>query len=160
MRKVIRLDIGKCDVPSSKSTHDDALSVASRWDNFRQCSRCEMAFCILCRATWHGVTTGCSIKDAELAVREYLDADEEEREVIRRRLGPRNTDALMALVRDHELHQLLQEWAKANATACPGCKSIIEKSEGCNHMTCDQCRTHFCYRCGAAVSPALIVQCR
>ncbi|TXT10734.1 hypothetical protein VHUM_02239 [Vanrija humicola] len=161
VRKVIRLDIGKSEVPSSKSSsHEDTLSVASRWDNFRQCPRCEMAFCILCRATWHGVHAGCSIKDAEKAVREYLDADEEQREAIRARLGPRNTDALMALVRDHELHQLLQEWAKANASACPGCKSIIEKSEGCNHMTCDHCRTHFCYRCGAAVGLSIIEQCR
>ncbi|KAL1409025.1 hypothetical protein Q8F55_005849 [Vanrija albida] len=147
--KVLRLDIGKCEVPSSRPAHEDAPTGASRWLNFRKCPRCQMVFCVLCRATWHGPHVGCSIKDAERAVREYLDADEDEREAIRMRLGPRNTDALMALVRDHELQQLLQEWAKANATACPGCNSFIEKSEGCNHMTCDQCRTHFCYRCGA-----------
>ncbi|KAK9804884.1 hypothetical protein WJX72_010088 [[Myrmecia] bisecta] len=33
--------------------------------------------------------------------------------------------------------------------ACPKCKRVIQRSAGCNHMTC-KCGTHFCYRCGAA----------
>ena len=31
---------------------------------------------------------------------------------------------------------------------CPYCKSIIEKSEACNHLHCS-CGKHFCYYCGA-----------
>ncbi|EXJ88448.1 hypothetical protein A1O1_05378 [Capronia coronata CBS 617.96] len=30
---------------------------------------------------------------------------------------------------------------------CPGCKNLVEKTEGCNHMICE-CGTDFCYRCG------------
>jgi len=30
---------------------------------------------------------------------------------------------------------------------CPGCKLMVEKAEGCDHMTCD-CGTEFCYGCG------------
>ncbi len=30
---------------------------------------------------------------------------------------------------------------------CPGCGTSIEKTEGCNHMTCGGCRTHICWVC-------------
>ncbi|CAE6353168.1 unnamed protein product [Rhizoctonia solani] len=36
---------------------------------------------------------------------------------------------------------------------CPGCRTPIERSMGCNHMTCTTpgCNMHFCYKCGAIV---------
>ncbi|QRW02411.1 protein ligase [Ceratobasidium sp. AG-Ba] len=42
--------------------------------------------------------------------------------------------------------------------ACPGCKTPIEKSEGCNHMTCTTpaCNTHFCYVCGGLVIQSVV----
>ncbi|KAF1365876.1 hypothetical protein EJ07DRAFT_92584 [Lizonia empirigonia] len=33
------------------------------------------------------------------------------------------------------------------AKICPGCKRPIEKSYGCDHMTCTKCRHEFCWRC-------------
>ncbi|KAK0716183.1 hypothetical protein B0H67DRAFT_554540 [Lasiosphaeris hirsuta] len=30
---------------------------------------------------------------------------------------------------------------------CPKCKTSIEKTEGCNHMTCVGCKTHICWKC-------------
>ncbi|KNZ74579.1 putative E3 ubiquitin-protein ligase ARI5 [Termitomyces sp. J132] len=36
---------------------------------------------------------------------------------------------------------------------CPGCRTLIEKIKGCNHMACSApaCNTHFCYNCGGEI---------
>lgn len=34
---------------------------------------------------------------------------------------------------------------------CPKCKNAVEKSEGCDHMTCI-CGQHFCYKCNEILS--------
>jgi len=38
-------------------------------------------------------------------------------------------------------------WILANTKSCPFCNSRIEKNQGCNHMTCQQCRKDFCWIC-------------
>ncbi|KAG0704179.1 hypothetical protein DFH29DRAFT_981610 [Suillus ampliporus] len=30
---------------------------------------------------------------------------------------------------------------------CPSCQALIEKIDGCNHMTCKLCQSHICWRC-------------
>ncbi|KAG8731354.1 hypothetical protein FRC11_004415, partial [Ceratobasidium sp. 423] len=54
-----------------------------------------------------------------------------------------------------ELNRLMERegWKK-----CPGCQAPIEKSEGCNHMTCTTpaCNTHFCWVCGGKVIQSVI----
>ncbi|KAF9064890.1 hypothetical protein BDP27DRAFT_1229708 [Rhodocollybia butyracea] len=50
----------------------------------------------------------------------------------------------------NELASLMK---KQGWKACPGCKTNIQKTDGCNHMTCPSpgCNMHFCYRCGQAI---------
>lgn len=36
----------------------------------------------------------------------------------------------------------------ANCQRCPLCNVFIQRSTGCDHMTCNRCDTHFCYKCG------------
>jgi len=40
-------------------------------------------------------------------------------------------------------------WIMANTKSCPKCSKPIEKNQGCNHMTCSQCRHEFCWICMA-----------
>lgn len=40
-----------------------------------------------------------------------------------------------------------------NTSPCPYCSVPCQKSMGCNHMTCAQCETHFCYLCSAWLNP-------
>lgn len=41
-----------------------------------------------------------------------------------------------------------RKWKQANNVKdCPVCKVPIEKSDGCNHMECRNCKTHICWVC-------------
>lgn len=47
-----------------------------------------------------------------------------------------------------------KKWTKsktrgtANCQKCPLCRVHIQRSTGCDHMTCNRCETEFCYQCG------------
>jgi len=38
-------------------------------------------------------------------------------------------------------------WIMANTKLCTKCQKPIEKNQGCNHMTCSQCKHEFCWIC-------------
>nr|POE93066.1 e3 ubiquitin-protein ligase itt1 [Quercus suber] len=41
------------------------------------------------------------------------------------------------------------DYIRLHTSPCPTCNSPTSKTMGCNHMSCFQCKTHFCYLCGA-----------
>ncbi|KAA1473068.1 hypothetical protein DENSPDRAFT_822326 [Dentipellis sp. KUC8613] len=42
----------------------------------------------------------------------------------------------------------VEAWAASHdAKRCPKCKTMIERAEGCNHVTCTRCHTHMCFVC-------------
>lgn len=76
---------------------------------------------------------------------DYMQANGQLKVNLEIRYGKKN---LEELVRELET----SKWVKINAQHCPGCKAIIQKSMGCNHMICLRCATNFCYLCGNAIS--------
>lgn len=40
-----------------------------------------------------------------------------------------------------------KKWLTKNTRKCPGCQAIIQRTEGCLHMTCRQCKYEFCWDC-------------
>mmetsp|Transcript_8861 Transcript_8861/g.21648 ORF Transcript_8861/g.21648 Transcript_8861/m.21648 type:complete len:620 (-) Transcript_8861:336-2195(-) len=40
-----------------------------------------------------------------------------------------------------------------NGQRCPNCSAGVERTEGCFHMKCPTCATHFCYECGTELFP-------
>ena len=39
------------------------------------------------------------------------------------------------------------ELLRSIAKNCPACGTAIQKSGGCNHMVCFNCKIHFCWKC-------------
>ena len=54
------------------------------------------------------------------------------------------------LIALEESNRSFQAWkVENNIRDCPGCKTEVEKIDGCNHMTCAACQCHFCWVCSA-----------
>lgn len=52
-----------------------------------------------------------------------------------------------------EEERATMDYIRLHTSPCPTCSSPVQKTMGCNHMICFQCRTHFCYLCGAWLPP-------
>ena len=94
------------------------------------CTECDYEYCIECRQQWHNNYDCNEIKRLKKEMH------------LKKELYDAQTAELM----------LKEGWRK-----CAGCKIWVEKSEGCNHMTHENCinpnekhtgKTHFCYCCG------------
>ncbi|KAH7907252.1 hypothetical protein BJ138DRAFT_1160570 [Hygrophoropsis aurantiaca] len=133
-------------VPKPPSDGDDE----SGWARLRTCPSCEYSFCAFCKRTWHGPLSDCPLSATESFVREYLalPASSPARATIERRFGRATVARLVAA---YEEEQANRKWLDASTMRCPGCEVKVEKSVGCNHMTCAKCKQHFCYRCGEKI---------
>lgn len=85
--------------------------------SYAECPLCKSKLCMKCRVSWH----------ANYTCAEFQEIPETERQV-----------------EDLQLLDLAKQsaWGK-----CPKCNFIVEKTQGCNHISC-RCGTSFCYRCG------------
>ncbi|KAM0750960.1 hypothetical protein T439DRAFT_326001 [Meredithblackwellia eburnea MCA 4105] len=115
----------------------------------RICSACSYAFCVFCEKGWHGTQTPCSLPHSSRIVSEYLHGDPSQQAELELRYGKSNIVRLVAIWEEDRINR---EYMEQNSTACPGCQVPVEKSMGCNHMTCARCSTHFCFRCGDKIS--------
>eukprot|EP00744_Colponema_vietnamica_P001746 GILI01002857.1.p1 GENE.GILI01002857.1~~GILI01002857.1.p1 ORF type:complete len:561 (+),score=74.53 GILI01002857.1:70-1683(+) len=81
------------------------------------CSTCCLTFCVKCRKPWH--------------------------------FGRRCGIGSSGNVQDDSVKEQMQtlEYICQTTKRCPGCKTGISRTEGCNHMICTNCNVHFCYSC-------------
>ncbi|KAH3668198.1 hypothetical protein OGAPHI_001952 [Ogataea philodendri] len=122
------------------------------------CPNCGMAFCYGCLHSWHGELNNCKnylgqkipIEDIELWLEN--DPDSEVRNNLAFKYGRK---AIMLSVDEHvsdSLFEDLIESGEAGIVRCPSCSLLIQRSDGCNKMTCSRCRTYFCNLCGEFLS--------
>lgn len=112
--------------------------------NMAQCPRCSFCFCVLCRQTWHGIMP-CKLLPGDLKIlhETWENIDEAERNHLALMYGGRKK-------LEHAFQELeSNKWVQHNAKGCPSCFAKIQKSEGCNKMTCTQCMKYFCWLCDA-----------
>ncbi|KAL4251054.1 hypothetical protein ABKN59_006187 [Abortiporus biennis] len=125
----------------------------SGWERLRTCPQCDYSFCAYCKHGWHGPISPCPIYVTDTFVTEYIKLENgtREKEMMERRYGK---SRLQKLVKQYEEEQATKDWLSESTTSCPNCRVSVEKSMGCNHMTCSKCGQHFCYRCGDRLNAA------
>ena len=114
-----------------------------------QCGSCTQSYCINCKALQSGN------QNSEQGARKFS-------------FGPGHhphtcEEQIQLLERDAETKRKFEEWKVLNEAAqrlfeeamlqkgwkqCPSCGIYIERNEGCDHMTCRNCKCNFCYICG------------
>ncbi|XP_071962288.1 E3 ubiquitin-protein ligase RNF14-like [Antedon mediterranea] len=125
----------RCQMPATKESQVDGAS--SEKANLAFCTYCFYSYCSQCKDPWH-VGTPCKTADEKLQELEEEDKGMTSEELYIKRL---------------QLTQEIQsaEEIKKVSRKCPGCLIPIQKNFGCNHMSCSQCHTSFCWRCGKII---------
>ncbi|KAH8818591.1 hypothetical protein DL96DRAFT_1621520 [Flagelloscypha sp. PMI_526] len=120
------------------------------WRNLRSCDSCGYNFCAYCRRTWHGPLYNC--REPQSVVTKDLGQSTESKPgtLPADRNGSSNRKRR---VKAYKQEQESAKRIKETTTQCPQCTVAIEKSEGCNHMVCSRCHTHFCFACGGRLFP-------
>lgn len=105
------------------------------------CPACNFVFCPFCKMAYHGVAP-CNFSSTmkQQICNDYLQGDSTKKAELETRHGKR---AIKSLVEDH----LSEKWIGSNSKHCPHCNASIEKTEGCNKMTCFRCGIFFCWLC-------------
>ncbi|XP_073507347.1 E3 ubiquitin-protein ligase RNF14 [Phyllobates terribilis] len=115
-------------------------------DTMGICSACQYAFCILCKMTFHGLSS-CKVTAEKLISlrQDYLAADDEGKKFLEKRYGKR---VIQKAVEEMES----MDWLEQNSKCCPRCGTHIQKIDGCNKMTCTGCKLYFCWLCMSTLS--------
>mmetsp|Transcript_22173 Transcript_22173/g.36744 ORF Transcript_22173/g.36744 Transcript_22173/m.36744 type:complete len:548 (-) Transcript_22173:27-1670(-) len=111
-------------------------------DQLGRCTSCFFNFCTQCLDDWHHGSRCISTEDKlRLLGQASKEGDAKSKnEMLRKKLLELKNELLTQ-----------QAIVRSGARACPHCSMVIEKTEGCNKMTCSNCGNYFCYRCGQKV---------
>jgi len=66
-----------------------------------------------------------------------------------RKVCPGKVSSILSSMSEEDKKEFLK-----NKKTCPKCDTITEKIDGCDHMTCDVCKTHWCWRCRDIRNPS------
>ncbi|KAI3429517.1 hypothetical protein D9Q98_005606 [Chlorella vulgaris] len=107
----------RCYCPNPRCSVPFLLEAEPAVDSPVYCPACSTKICAFCGIVWH---KGCGCKEYQALPSDFRQPED------------------VALL--HVAQQ--RRWRR-----CGGCKHMIERNEGCNHMTCT-CGFEFCYICG------------
>ncbi|XP_076836345.1 E3 ubiquitin-protein ligase RNF14 [Brachyhypopomus gauderio] len=110
------------------------------------CPACRYAFCTLCKRAYHGLSHCLpTVDELQSLQEEYMSGSDEQKHFMEQRYGKQ------------VIHRAVEEsfsmkWLEENCKNCPRCGTHIQKTQGCNKMTCSSCHQHFCWICLAPLS--------
>lgn len=112
------------------------------------CPSCKHVFCVFCKMTYHGVEP-CRLKNEEKMklIQEYENGDASTKLNLEKRYGKKQILLLLDDVKS-------ESWISSNSKPCPNCNVAIEKSDGCNKMSCWKCNAFFCWLCLSILDPS------
>lgn len=142
-----------CSTTFIKADPDSKLSI---------CPTCNFAFCGDCFHSWHGEINSCSMYMKKIPTEilaAWLDHNgdnpnkqsAEDREFctnISFKYGKKIIElAVSDYVAQEQFEELIRS-GEAEIVKCPNCCTYIQRSDGCNKMTCSKCLVFFCNLCG------------
>ncbi len=114
-----------------------SLALEDLSDNSADCPVCLFVFCTLCEEARHpGVE--CVGPETKL-------------QILKEKAAGGGQAAIQELRRKEQEYKSLIE-VKKTSKPCPCCGIAIQRTEGCNKMTCSSCGAYFCYKCQADIS--------
>ncbi|KAI8139093.1 hypothetical protein BJV82DRAFT_660146 [Fennellomyces sp. T-0311] len=136
--KTVMDSIGYCPYQNCKAIFELPHEVPEKENlpRFAQCVECHRGLCMNCQNVWHSGTSCREGQSSGTPTWQFSQKYHTEREKRKKTLARKNS---------LEARQLAMS---KNWTRCPKCKQMIEKSNGCNHVTC-RCGADFCHRCGS-----------
>lgn len=103
------------------------------------CPVCKQSYCLSCQVL--GVVGGVGPSHAPYTCAQQI---ERMQEIAEERKKFEQWQVLNA-----RANELFEESLVRNGwKRCPNCTAVIEKNEGCDHMTCKKCKCNFCFVCG------------
>ncbi|KAK0093349.1 hypothetical protein PV326_013774 [Microctonus aethiopoides] len=132
MLDIVHCPRRQCQYPVSKEPNE----------KMARCPACSYVFCLLCKMVYHGIEP-CKLSSAnkQELVNTYSEASPEVKLQLEKRYGKQQLTVLVE-------NTMSENWIHNNSHNCPHCNAAIEKSDGCNKMTCGRCNTFFCWTCG------------
>jgi E3 ubiquitin-protein ligase RNF14 len=126
------------------------------------CPSCNFAFCSDCFHSWHGNINSCSIYMKKIPteiIEKWIENNGnnlksqtiDQREICSNISFKFGKKIIELAVSDYIAQQQFEELIKsgdAEIVNCPNCKTYIQRSDGCNKMTCSKCLIFFCNICG------------
>ncbi|XP_055337739.1 uncharacterized protein LOC129587832 isoform X2 [Paramacrobiotus metropolitanus] len=103
--------------------------------------KCGKQYCPWCRGKDHGDQPCMTFEQKRELRNSYVNGSAEEKARLEQLHGK---DNIKHAIEDFDAEETIRTKCKI----CPNCKTPTEKADGCNHMTCPRCHTHFCWLCG------------
>lgn len=132
------------------------------------CPKCNFAYCNDCFHSWHGDINSCSIymkNIPDFVIENWIEhngtlpdkqskIDKEVCLNIIFKYGRKIIElAVNEYIAEKQFEELVKS-GKADIIRCPNCSTYIQRSDGCNKMTCSRCQVFFCNLCGDKLNRA------